>query len=256
MKHNIITFIAFTAMLVVGFIFWNNEYVFYFVGVIAVLYVASTIYGSFTIQSNYFLTSLNKGPRNSITLTFDDGPHPELTPKILAVLNQYQVKATFFVIGKNAEQYPDLVKRIVNEGHIVANHSYSHHHFIGFFSRKRLEADIEKCNQIIFDLTGKRPAYFRPPFGVTNPRYADVLKKLNMQSIGWSLRSLDTQAKNKYELIQRILSKICKGDIILLHDNQQVAFDALDDIIEHGRNKKLPVESLDWVTKTEPYALS
>lgn len=256
MKHNIVTFIAFTAILVVGFVFWTNDLVPYFIGAIVVLFIASTIYGSFTIQSNYFLTSINTGQRNSITLTFDDGPHPELTPKILAVLNQYQVKATFFVIGKKAELYPDLLRRIVNEGHIIANHSYSHHALIGFFSRKRLEADIEKCNQIILEVTGKRPAYFRPPFGVTNPRYADVLKKLEMQSIGWSLRSLDTRATNKYGLIQRILSKISKRDIILLHDNQEVTFDALDDIIEHGRNKKLPVESLDWVTKTAPYALT
>ncbi len=242
-------------MLVLGFIFWNNDFVFYIVGVVAVLYLASTMYGAFTIQSNYFLTSLHKGKSNSITLTFDDGPDPELTPKILAVLKQYEAKATFFVIGKKAEKYPELIRQIAEEGHIVGNHSYSHHVLIGFYSRKRLQADIEKCNQIVLDIIGKRPFYFRPPFGVTNPRYADVLKTLGMQSIGWSLRSLDTQAKSKYELIQKILAEIKKKDIILLHDNQEVTFEALDDIIEHSRSKNLPVETLDWVTKTKPYVV-
>ncbi|WP_025761940.1 polysaccharide deacetylase family protein [Dyadobacter tibetensis] len=254
MKHNIITVLFATALVVLGFIFWQTDYVFYILAAVFLLYIIVTVYGVFTIQSNYFLTSLNKGKSNAVTLTFDDGPDPVQTPLILAALKEQEVKATFFLIGKKADQYPELVNQIVQEGHIVGNHSYSHHMLIGFFSRRRLKKDLEQCNAVIEQITGKRPLYFRPPFGVTNPRYADVLKELGMQSVGWSLRSLDTKAKNKYALIERILVRLKKKDIILLHDNQEVTADAIDDIVQHCRQKKIAIETLDWVTKTAAYA--
>jgi peptidoglycan/xylan/chitin deacetylase (PgdA/CDA1 family) len=103
------------------------------------LYLAATAYGSFKIQANYFLKSINKGQRKSIALTFDDGPDPDTTPIILEILKQKNVKATFFVIGKKAEKYPELLRQIDEEGHIVANHSYSHHNLIAFFSTEKLK---------------------------------------------------------------------------------------------------------------------
>ena len=253
MKHNITTFVAATALAVLGFIFWETDFVYYVLGGIAVLYLAAVAYGSLNIQSNYFLTSINKSKKKSISLTFDDGPDPDITPKILDILSEKGVRATFFVIGKKAETQPDLIRRIISEGHIIGNHSYSHSYFLGFFSNSRLRGDIEKANQIIVDIIEKKTLYFRPPFGVTNPRYRRVLKELGMTSIGWSLRSLDTRAKTKYQLIDRVLTNVKKKDIVLLHDNQQVTLDALEDIIEHFKQKGLKMEALPKVIDIKPY---
>lgn len=253
MKHNITIFVTATALVVLGFIFWETDVLYYVLGGVVVLHLVAVIYGSLTIQSNYFLTSINKCKKKSISLTFDDGPDPDTTPKILDILAEKGVKATFFVIGKKAAARPDLVRRIISEGHIVGNHSYSHSYFLGFFSKSRLQADIEKANQILVDIIGKKTLYFRPPFGVTNPRYARVLKALGMTSIGWSLRSLDTKAKTKYQLIDRVLTNITRKDIVLLHDNQRVTLDALEDIIEHFKQKGLKMESLPEVIDIRPY---
>lgn len=253
MKHNIVTALTAIALVLCGFAFWETGYVEVILGIIAVIYLISTTYGSFQIKANYFVKSIHKGKKKSVALTFDDGPHPVNTPRILEILKEKNVKATFFLIGKNAEKYPDLVTRIDQEGHIVANHSYSHHYLIAFFSTDRLRRDLKRCNEIIFGILGKSPKFFRPPFGVTNPRYAAVLKQSGLQSIGWSLRSFDTRAKNKYQFIEQVISKLQKRDIILLHDNLSVTADALEDLIEHCRSKHIDIQPLSLIINTEPY---
>jgi peptidoglycan/xylan/chitin deacetylase (PgdA/CDA1 family) len=253
LKHNITTFVAITAFALCGIIFWETGFAWLVLSVIVVAYLAATAYGSFKIQTNYFLKSINKGQRKSIALTFDDGPDPDTTPAILETLKQKNVKATFFVIGKKAEKYPELLRRIDEEGHIVANHSYSHHNLIAFFSTEKLKKDIARCNSIINDAIGKPPRFFRPPFGVTNPRYATVLKELQLDCIGWSLRSFDTKASNKYQIINKIISKLQSRDIVLLHDNLRVTADSLEDVIEHCLQKGVKIESLSRLIQKEPY---
>jgi peptidoglycan/xylan/chitin deacetylase (PgdA/CDA1 family) len=101
--------------------------------------------------------------------------------------------------------------------------------------------------------TGKKPLFFRPPFGVTNPRYATVLGTLGMHSIGWSLRSLDTRAKNKYQLINKIISTIKTRDIVLLHDHLRITADSLGDIISHCLEMGIKIETLPRLIGKEPY---
>ena len=235
-------------------IFWESGYVEYVLVGIAFLYLASTAYGSYQIETNYFINSVNKGRNKGIALTFDDGPDPETAPAILAILKEYKVQATFFVIGKKAALYPDLLRQMDEEGHIVANHSYSHSWAIGFFSTKRLSSDMEKCNQVIIQAIGKTPLFFRPPFGVTNPRYKVALETNGLTSVGWSLRSMDTKAKNKYQVIDMVMSKLKKGNIVLLHDHLSVTVASLEDIIEHCKNKRFHLEPLSSVISQEPYA--
>jgi len=254
LKHNITTFVALTLLVLCSVIFWESGYVEYVLGGIVISYCIATGYGSYQIKSNYFIKSINKGKNKGIALTFDDGPDPVSTPKILTILKESGVKATFFVIGKKAELYPDLVRQIDEEGHVIGNHSYGHQYTIGFFSTKRLTNDIEKCNEIIFRTIGKTPAFFRPPFGVTNPRYAPALKSNRLISVGWNLRSLDTQARNKYQVIDKIISKLKNKDIVLLHDHLPVTADALTDIIEHCKNKRLRIEPLSKLIGKESYA--
>lgn len=253
MKHKITTAVTGIMLVLCGFAFWETGYVEYILSILVIFYLIATAYGSFQIRANYFVTSIHKGKKKSIALTFDDGPHPENTPRILDILKDKGVKATFFVIGKNAEKYPDLLRRIDAEGHIVGNHSYSHNQLIAFFSKERLTNDLAKCSAAIDQILGRKPKLFRPPFGVTNPRYAAVLKDLNMQSIGWSLRSFDTRAKNKYQLIQNVISKLQKRDIVLLHDHLPVTADALEDLIEHCRSKNIDIQPLPLIISKEPY---
>lgn len=223
------------------------------VGGILLLYLGVVAYGSYQIQANYFINSINKGKGKAVALTFDDGPDPDQTPKILEILAEKNVKATFFVIGKKALRHPDLLRQIVDDGHEIANHSFSHSYFIAFFSRRRLTKDLGDCNDAIFDATGKKPAFFRPPFGVTNPRYGNAIQENGMISIGWSLRSFDTQAKSKYALIDKVISTVKKGDIILLHDRMPVTNEALGDIIEYILSRKLSIEPLSVVVNKKPY---
>lgn len=256
MKHNIFTFTILTAIVLVGVIFWETGIVWFVVGALVLLYLAVITYGSCQIQANYFINSINKGKRKSVALTFDDGPDPEYTPQILDILKEKNVKATFFVIGKKAERYPDLVKRIDEEGHIVANHSYSHHYFLPFFLSSGLTDDLRKCNEAIEQIIYKTPLFFRPPFGVTTPRYGGAIRKNALSSIGWSLRTLDTKAKTKYQLIDKVISSLKKGDIILLHDRLGVTCEALPDIIEHIATRKLTIEPLPVVINKKAYAES
>lgn len=253
MKHNIVTFTAVTIFALSGIIFWETGFAWLVLSSVALIYVAILAYGSFKIQANYYLTSIHKGKRKSVALTFDDGPDEENTPRILRILKDKNVKATFFVIGKKAEKYPHLIRQIDEDGHIIGNHSYSHNYLIAFFSSKKLKADLMRCNEVIAGIIMKSPMLFRPPFGVTNPIYASVLKELKLSSIGWSLRSLDTRAKNKYQLISRILGILQKRDIILLHDNQRVTAESLEDIIEHCVQKGIKIEALPRVIDKEPY---
>lgn len=231
----------------------ETEFLWFVLGAIALLYIAITAYGSYQIQANYFISSVNKGKKKSIALTFDDGPDPDFTPRILDILEEKDIKATFFVIGKKAEKYPDLLRRIHEEGHTIGNHSYSHHYLIALFSTARLTKDLERCNAFIDQTIGKRPAYFRPPFGVTNPRYSAAINNCRLSSIGWSLRSMDTRKASKYALIETVISKLKKGDIILLHDRLAVTAEALPDIIEHIHTKKMTIEPLSVVINKEAY---
>jgi peptidoglycan/xylan/chitin deacetylase (PgdA/CDA1 family) len=217
------------------------------------IYISIVVYGSSQIKANYFVKSINKGSTNGITLTFDDGPHPDITPKILEVLSKENVKAAFFLIGKNAERYSSLVNEILQQGHTIANHSYCHQNAIGFFSESKLKEDFEKCNRIIKNISGKQPAFFRPPFGVTNPRYANVIKKLNLNSIGWSIRSMDTKATSKELLLKKITSSLTNGSIVLLHDTQQVTLETLPSLIQHCKSNNIKIVSLPELINKEPY---
>ncbi|QRR00930.1 polysaccharide deacetylase family protein [Dyadobacter sandarakinus] len=253
MKHNFTTYTFITVFALSGIIFWETGFAWLVLTLIAVVYFGLVSYGAFNIGSNYFLKSVNKGERRAIALTFDDGPDPVTTPDILATLKRHDVRAAFFVIGKKAAAYPHLVRQIDEDGHIIANHSYSHSYWIGFFSKDRLQSDLAKCRDVVYQTIGKKPVYFRPPFGVTNPRYAAVMEELGLQSVGWSLRSLDTRASNKYQLISRILSRLKKKDIVLLHDTLKVTAESLEDIILHCQQKGIRIESLPRLIRKEAY---
>ena len=154
----------------------------------------------------------------SIAITFDDGPNPELTPKLLDMLKERGIKATFFVVGKNVEEYPGIVARMATEGHEVANHSWSHPALtkLGVESFRR---QIENTNDAIAKATGKRPVLMRPPYGATS---VGLNKRLNEQFglkvILWSVDPLDWKYRNSNRVYNAIIQNTRPGSIILAHD--------------------------------------
>jgi len=185
--------------------------------------------GVTVIQWNFFLKSVNTlQSKKNILLTFDDGPHPHYTPQILNLLDIYKVKAIFFVIGEQAEKYPYLLKEIVDKGHIIGNHSYSHAKAFDLFSMGQLLADVQKANKAIKSCGITTPKYFRPPFGITNPRIAKLVKESGMKSVGWSFRSFDTTKQTNTKIIQRIKSQVKGGDILLFHDRVERTIEILE----------------------------
>ena len=162
-----------------------------------------------------------------VALTFDDGPDPADTPKLLDLLREKGVKATFFVVGKRADQHPDIVRRAWAEGHLIANHTWSHYSLFCFLMPGRLRAEIERGSESIRRICGSRPRFFRSPVGLRHPLLAPYLQDAELEYVSWSIRTLDTFNANSSVLARRILSKATSGDIILLHDHLPRGTDAM-----------------------------
>lgn len=223
----------------------------------AVIWVAITVIGSFQIKLNYHLQSLNhnyKVGEDTVSITFDDGPNPYFTPQVLELLKKHDAKATFFIVGRRAKKYPELVKQIVAEGHTVGNHSYSHSKRFGFFSTKKITAEIIKTDKILDSLLHKKTSMFRPPYGVTNPNIKKALRRTGHESIGWSKRSLDTTAISEERIFQRITAKLRKGDIILLHDNSPKSIVVLERLLLFLWSHKIKSVPVDQLLDIEAYA--
>ena len=221
---------------------------------VVIIYFSITIVGSANIQLNYYFKSYCVGANNKreIVLTFDDGPNPELTSKLLELLSSYDAIATFFCTGKNAVSYPHLIEEISKQGHIVGNHTYGHSKVFDLFSSSHMNKEIEQTNTIINEIIGKYPMLFRPPYGVTNPMLRKALKKTNMISIGWSLRSLDTVKKSE-DVISKLKSKTNSGDIVLFHDTIDQTVSIVEDYLIWLKENNYKVVSLTSLLKIPAY---
>jgi peptidoglycan/xylan/chitin deacetylase (PgdA/CDA1 family) len=151
-----------------------------------------------------------------IAFTFDDGPNPIYTPQLLDLLKRYQIKATFFVLGSKAEKYPELIARIHEEGHLIGIHNYVHRSNWGM-SPWAIRHQLNKTASIIEGITGMRPHYYRPPWGLLN--LFDLLLLKQYRLVHWSVMAEDWRSKGGSEKVKaRLLKNIKKGDVILLHD--------------------------------------
>ncbi len=188
---------------------------------------------AFNIQWNVFVKAHHQGGAGtpSIALTFDDGPHPIHTPQVLAVLEKHQVKATFFCIGKRAAAYPDLLRAIHEHGHTVGNHSFTHAPSIGFLGKAAWLNEIEQADRTIAAVIGRRPRFFRPPYGVTTPHLAAAIKASGHATIGWRVRPYDTLERPPQRLAGSILRKTKPGHIILLHDTHDRILPLLEQLL-------------------------
>lgn len=157
-----------------------------------------------------------------IALTFDDGPNEPYTSKILDILKKYNVKATFFVIGKNVEYYPSIIKRIVQEGHVIGNHTYSHPCLL-LELKTQIKYQIKETEQNIMQITGVKPYLFRSPYGVDNKGIYLVAKQMGYVTIEWSVTGRNGGKEIQFEkIVNDVLKDTENGSIILLHDGDRL----------------------------------
>ena len=156
--------------------------------------------------------------RNEIALTIDDGPDPLVTPQVLDILDQHQVRATFFCVGEKAARYPDLCRDIVRRGHTVENHTQHHSHYFALMGMRGFTRELQAAQRTLGTLTGISPQFFRAPAGLRNPLLQPVLDKLGLQLTSWSVRGFDTRHTDPVRVKNRLLKKLHAGAIVLMHD--------------------------------------
>jgi len=185
--------------------------------------------------------------KNEIALTIDDGPDPEVTPKVLNILDDYQTKATFFCIGDKAVQYPEICQEIIRRGHAIENHSQRHRHFFSLLGLGGFTREITAAQNTLSQITGQTPLFFRAPAGLRNPFLDPVLIKLNLTLASWSVRGFDTQNRNAEQIKSKLISHLKAGVILLLHDGNAarshhgtpIILDVLPDVLKAAKAQAL-----------------
>lgn len=213
------------------------------------------------------LVKMFSGDRKVI-FTFDDGPHPRTTPQILEILKKRNIKAIFFVLGLQAEKYPDLVKRIYADGHEIGNHSYNHKN-LAQLSETQVRQQISRTNEIITGITGKRPTFLRPPYGALNKQLLRICQSENMNIMLWTVDPKDWQNKNEATIVRNLSHQLglghnLRGGAILLHDIYPATVRALDPILDRlfindyrvvdAGNMEMPDQASYWAA-AEPTLL-
>lgn len=223
----------------------------------AIAYNALLLCGVFVLRLRMFADAVVHGPRDAtgVVLTFDDGPDPVHTRAVLDALDVHDAKATFFVIGRKAEEHRDVVEEILRRGHEVGVHGYEHDRLFALRGSKRVRADLERAIRTLENITGKTPLLFRPPIGHTNPAIARIADQLDLTVVGWSVRARDGLARTKPDdVLARISRGLVDGAIVLLHDapehgtRKPAGVTALPAILERIAAKNLRVTALStWL---------
>ncbi len=217
------------------------------ISLVAAAILAFLFYASYSIKSQVYVKALCrvKTAEKVVYLTFDDGPNAEQTPQVLDVLKRNNATATFFCIGSRIAGNEALLKRMADEGHQIGIHSFSHANGFPLFGRSRMLADIRQCQQAIEQATGSTTTLFRPPFGVTNPTIGKAVKSLNLKTIGWTIRTYDTNGADHAKIARRISRQLCPGAIILLHDRLPQSAERLQMVIDTVRKNGYEIGKLE-----------
>lgn len=177
----------------------------------------------------------------AIFLTFDDGPHPTRTPRVMDILDEFDVKATFFFVGKNIEKYPEIVKEVSRRGHAIANHTFSHKRLIRMSDSEMLD-EISKVEDLYSKLKVPFRKLLRPPFGLISKSQIALLKEYGYQIVIGNVYPRDSNAAKKQEILSRVINDISNGSIIILHDGvvsptplrfRRSTLFVIDDLIEN-----------------------
>lgn len=251
---NISIFFIFLLLLMFLLNFYMAINIWCFFAVI-LIWLGINAFGSARISSHYHVKAFCNNPyetQKKIALTFDDGPS-EYTLEVLALLKKYNAKATFFCIGKNIEKHPEIVKQIIEEGHLVGNHSYSHSKFFDFYNAKQIQEEIEITDALLEKYTFKKINFFRPPYGVTTPSIRRALNVTGHKTIGWNIRSLDGGTKNKELIFNRIIQRVSPGGIVLLHDTASHSVLVLEQFLQFLEQNNYEVISIEELLNLKAY---
>lgn len=194
-----------------------------------------------------------------VALTFDDGPDPEVTPRVLDLLDRYQVTASFFCIGVRVAQYPDLSREIVLRGHALENHSYHHPHGFAFLGPAAIRRELVEAQVGLSRISGCQPRFFRAVAGVRTPLLEPVLCRLGLRLVSWTRRGLDTLDQNPRRVAARLTKGLRAGDILLAHDgnsartrsSESVVLESLPRVLDSVAGMGLRTARLDTLILDE-----
>jgi peptidoglycan/xylan/chitin deacetylase (PgdA/CDA1 family) len=156
--------------------------------------------------------------RREVCLTFDDGPDPAVTPRVLELLDRYHAKASFFCIGEKAAAHPDIVREIARRGHSIENHSYRHSHAFAFYGLGRLRREVALAQRAIIAICGQAPVFFRAPAGFRGVLLDAVLADIGLRYVSWTRRGYDAVSSDPASILRRLTRGLAAGDVLLLHD--------------------------------------
>lgn len=182
--------------------------------------------------------------RRQVCLTFDDGPHPRITPAVLEALERHGAKASFFCVGERAQAYPELVREIARRGHSVENHTCRHSYAFAFYGISRLRREIARAQAAVTAITGRAPQFFRAPVGLRSPLLDFVLARAGLRYVSWTRRGLDGVSRDPQRVLARLTTGLAPGDVLLLHDNSPLALEVLPALLEHLNAHRLESVSL------------
>ena len=199
----------------------------YSILIVGGIWLLLTMIGATNVRMNYFYKAwhVKENSNRQIAITFDD----------------------------RVDENPSIANKIIEDGHTIANHTYSHAKNIGFFSTKTMVREIESCNHAISAAAGKTPVFFRSPFGISNPKIKRALIKTEMQPIGWSLRSFDALFKSKELIYKNIIRQVKTGDVVLLHDDRELTQEVLERLLLFLKEKKYNLVTIDQLFKSHAY---
>ena len=220
------------------------------------------VWASASIRSGVYVRAFcrEKTDRKVVYLTFDDGPHPPETERVLDVLRERGARATFFLIGSKVSGNEAVLRRMLEEGHALGLHTYSHAGTFPLLSFDKMLADVNEGKRAVESVAGKKISLFRPPFGVTNPTISKVIRTLGLHTVGWDVRSFDTMfcksSEHSYKksgysckqsghsckqsghdwyvpVVERIMKQVRPGSVILLHDRLDGASELLSLLLDN-----------------------
>lgn len=218
-------------------------------------------------RSNWLGPNLTRLPeaaarRGEVAVTIDDGPDPEVTPAVLDQLREHGALATFFCIAERARRHPELVQRIVAEGHSVQNHSLRHRHHFSLLGPAGFARELSAAQDVLGELTGARPRFFRAPAGLRNPFLQPVLARQGLLLTSWTRRGYDTRERDPSRVLGRLCGGLAAGDILLLHDGhaaraadgRAVVLHVLPALLRNLHRQRLYAVTLDQALRPAPGA--
>ena len=214
--------IALHALAALAVIVSHDAWLWWALAAVAANHAVLTVLGlwprSTLLGPNFTRLPAAAAARSEIALTFDDGPDPDVTPKVLDLLDAAGARATFFCIAERAARHPELCREIARRGHAVENHSRGHHPTFPMLGLGGIRREILAAQRTLAELAGHAPRFFRPPAGLRNPLLDPVLHDLGLRLVSWTRRGFDTRRADPELVAGRLLEGLAAGDILLLHD--------------------------------------